>query len=233
LAHLTSHIATIIRGSVGGITYAANRSHAITARARIYPCNPKTTPQGNSKQWFLAAVQLWQVAGFLTHQSWNNLAKDAFVPCPTGLRKLSGRELFIGAVSYAYDMFNRGYVDNDPSDLAPQDFGGYPLAVLGPIAPLHPGTGFSFTGKNVSARFTAFITSNSPAFSPARYCYSDRIDQESYNSTRAVAGAAFAIDTLDLIEDATYFARIRAITVTAPYWISKAQIFRCTAIVKA
>lgn len=101
MAYALSHIFSLQRGSVGGITYFANQFHQICMRQRTAPVQPNTPFQSGIRSAFNAAEHRWESLSPLGRQNWADYAATCIYPGPAGPYSVPGRQLFIGTLGLA------------------------------------------------------------------------------------------------------------------------------------
>lgn len=101
MAYALSHLHSLVRGSVGGLTYFANQFHQICMRQRTSPVQPNTPYQSGIRSAFNAAEWRWESLSPLGRQNWDDYAATCLYPGPAGPYAVPGRQLFIGTLALA------------------------------------------------------------------------------------------------------------------------------------
>jgi hypothetical protein len=93
-----SQVYTQVSGSVGGVTYARNRT-GMYARSRALPVNPGTSFQNDVRNWFGQMASYWGLTLTADERaSWNNYAANVPVINRLGdAINLTGQSWFIGS----------------------------------------------------------------------------------------------------------------------------------------
>lgn len=101
MAYALSHIFSLQRGSVGGITYFANQFHQICMRQRTSPVQPNTAYQVGVRTAFDQAEALWDALSPAARDDWQFYANSCIYPGPAGPYTVPGRQLMIGTIALA------------------------------------------------------------------------------------------------------------------------------------
>lgn len=101
MAYVLSHMHSLIRGSVGGVTYLANQFHQIVMRARTAPVQPNTAFQVGIRTAFDAAEASWLALSEANRDDWRFYALSCVYPGPAGDYTVPGRQLFVGTLALA------------------------------------------------------------------------------------------------------------------------------------
>lgn len=102
MAYALSHLHSLVRGSVGGLTYFANQFHQICMRQRTAPVQPNTPFQTGIRTAFNAAEATWEALTPALRQEWVDYAATCVYPGPAGPYTVPGRQLMIGTLALAY-----------------------------------------------------------------------------------------------------------------------------------
>lgn len=230
MARMLSQIATIIRGSVGGLTFFAGPYHQIQVRARTAPVQPNTNFQSSIKAFFGAAVALWETISQADRDGWDQYAQTVTLQGPLGPYKPSGRDLAIGA--YSGISFNRAWatggvpavVDMDPPVLAGQ------LAITNVLVgpPTAPGTGNSISFDNIgNGESIVVFVSKSFVQSQSRNYFKGPFRTNTLKSNIVVDAGSEAVEFVQAPAGSVYFARLRAYSAVSPFRMSPDIIVRC------
>jgi len=233
MARMLGIHASIIRGSVGGNTFTANRNHQIVIRQRTAPVQPNTTFQAQVKSAFAAAVVAWETATPVARQQWNAYAQTVTLQGPLGPYQPSGRDLAIA--QYAYTQWMQNIAGISPlggaSMLAPSSAGQLAMTFLA-VQPLtSPGTGFEVVAYNMNGEDVYFGGSRSLKCASSRNYWSGPFDPSTAD-VQTVADAAQGTIAFDSLEDeGVYFVRVRMISQSAGRRLSGNFIVRAIASV--
>jgi hypothetical protein len=229
MARLLSHIASIMRGSVGGITYSANQFHQIIARQRTAPVNPNTNYQAMIRADFSAASQLYNALSAADKVLWREYAETCIYSGPLGNYTIPGRQMALAVAGTCQYLTDRGVTLTAPVEdppLVPGWLGIGDLTIEAPGAGL---TGFNISIYNPNDEAVIFFAFCSFAFSPSRMRYKGPFISERLENVSINAGATDTISFTGLIEDMAYFASVRGINVASPHRLTQLQIVRAIA----
>lgn len=213
MAKILSQVDTVRRGSVGGITYTANRYAAIVARARTVPVNPNTGYQSTVREIFKHLCGDWvNSLDQEDRDSWVWAASYHPYEGPLGTYHIPGRNYFI-----AVKMF-RNWIHTHYSgalgDALKWNFGGgwesLGTIVLGPK--LAPGKGFSVAFSRTAGNADLIVSIQMSLQQPASVSYFKGpflpvpmvIDQ-------VPGGVTTALDVETGVAPARFFIKIRGI----------------------
>lgn len=221
-----SHIHSIMRGSVGGITYTANQWYAIIARARVSPVNPSTPNQSAIRSALSAASSVWKNLADATREAWNDYAATCQYQGPLEPYYITGRLMFTACLSLVQYLDARGLYDFTPTPTAPTVPGFFSPGPINIQTPLTPGTGISLSiGNNTGEDGIAFIE-RSYAFNVSRERFKGPFLSSSGQCVECNNGTSTLVDIMDLAEGYVYFTRVRLVTAQAPFRLSAEYIFR-------
>lgn len=232
MARILSHVWSVARGSVGGITYFPNQFHQIVARHRTTPTNPNTTQQQNIRMGFDTAQEQWELLTEAARSVWNWYAQNTSFLGPLGSYTISGRTMFIRSYATALYLDIRGHMTvTPPLDIPPTSLG---LPTFGPCQcrPLvAPGIGFEVVGQQPNAEDTTLYAFLAGPFEPTRLRYKGPFITASLSSDNAAQGVAYNIPFTGLVDEKVYFVKLRAIVdnAAAAHKLSTSQIIRCVA----
>lgn len=218
MAKFLSQVYTVIRGSVGGITYTANQFQALIARARVSPVNPNTVRQTLIRSAFSGAEQLWQNLTDLARQGWEDYADTLVFTGPTGNYSVPGRQVFVGNIATA--IYLNGVL-------------GSPVAIV-TTPPVIPGflnldavnsttfitpasTGIALTATQNGAEDVVLYAGRSFAFNPSRNRFKGPMLSQTLASVTIAAPGSAILAFAGLAVDMIYFTNPRGITAQAPF----------------
>lgn len=150
MARMLSQIATVIRGSVGGITYTANQFHAIIMRARVSPVQPNTTAQQLARLALSTAQGTWLTLTQVVRDAWETYSRNLFRSGPVGTYTVPGRQSFIAGRALQNYVNDRGLAVPNFDTSAPPVFGGFylPERIVTALPPaLQTGVAISYTSE--------------------------------------------------------------------------------------
>jgi len=234
MARMLSHVHSIIRGSVGGLTYTANQWHAIIARARTGPVNPNTTRQSLIRSAFSAAQQEWLTLTDAGRDAWDAYADTCQYSGALGNYTIPGRLMFtacIGTAKFLNSLFPLIIPAIDYTAPVIPGFLNLDTVITGP--PSLVGTGFSVGATQNGTEDVAFYAERSIPFNPTRYRYKGPWLTPTLDSVSIAAPGSGIIDFLDLTEDMAYFCKCRGIVAVGAHRISNDFFLRAIAEVNA
>lgn len=231
MAKFLSQVYTTIRGSVGGITYTANQFQALVARARVSPTDPQSTFQSQMRSAFAGAEQLWQNLTAAQRTGWQDYASSLVHTGPTGTYFVPGRQVFIGIMSTAIYLKNRGASIGALTGTPPTIPGFLDVDNVTTATPSVAGdTSVSFGMTFNGVEDVVAYAYRSPAQNQSRNSYKRAYSSSTLNAIDIVAPASIIGNFLGLTADLAYFMKIRAITAQAPYRQSATYYLRQVAV---
>jgi hypothetical protein len=227
MARVKSHLMSIMRGSVGGITYLSGPNHQIVARVRTSPVNPQTTRQSQMRSEFSGAAARWNALTPAQRRDWKNYAETITIENPVDNFVPSGRQMFIGNIGTREYLTVRGITFTDYLDTAPLYPGRLVVENLDVIAPASSHTGFQVQVTNPNPEGIYMYGWISPVQNPARNTYQGKMNSESFESVN-IASLGSGVLAFDVgIDDQVFFARIRLISEEAGFRTSAQYQLRC------
>lgn len=227
MARMKSHLMSIMRGSVGGITYLAGPNHQIVARARTSPVNPQTTRQSQMRSEFSGAAARWNALTPAERRAWKNYAETITIENPVDNFVPTGRQIFIGNIGTREYLSVRGITFSDYLDTAPLYPGRLVVENLDVIPPEPAHTGFQIQVTNPNPEGVFLYGWISPVQNPSRNTYQGKMDSESLQSVNLISLGS-GIITFDVgLNDQVFFARVRLITEEAGFRTSAQYQLRC------
>ena len=231
MAKGNSHIFSVLRGSVGGITYLSGRNNAIVARQRTSPIQPNSQFQSLSKVAFASAVAAWEDATDQQREDWAAYAQTVTFTGPLGPYQPSGRDLAIAQFQMAAFGVSTGgvIIIGDPDMVPPVAAGRLALdaVVIGGLAA--PGTGISLSFDNNNGESVIAITRRSLQQSSARNFFKGPFIANSIFGTTVADGNSGTAEYTGLVEDGVYFIHVRLLSSASPRRYSNDFIFRAVA----
>lgn len=225
IAKLISHVWSVIRGSVGGITYFAGPGNTILARTKTAPVNPGTDWQGIVRESLVNAAALWkEVLTPAQRDDWDLYASTLAPSGPLGPYSLTGQQAFIQSY-VTQGWFERNGAAVVPSVNPPVisgflDVGGYQLTDR-----VNPGAGFQLEAQNHAVEDAIIQVQLSGAWTDAKHFY--RGPWQNPPQFFDIAGGTSSSFDIDVEPpDFYYFARIKALSAQAPYRTQQAIILR-------
>jgi len=230
MARASSLLMSVIRGSVGGLTYTANQFHQIVMRARTSPVNPSTQAQSSVRLGMSAANEQWDQLTDPERQAWEDYANSVTFSGPLGNYTVPGRQMALGQQVLAYYLSYQEYSDFDvPAMDPPLKLG---LLGLGPIVPAvlgTTGTGFQFGITNPNTEDITVGAWISHRQNDSRLRYKGPWYDPYFHAFEILLSSAgnFVID--DLPTDGIYFVKLKAISTNTPRRLSPSAIYRMEA----
>lgn len=229
LAKMLSQVATIIRGSAGGVTYTANQYQQIIMRARTSPVNPGSTNQGRIRAAFSQAEVLWAGLTEGERSEWDQYSDTVTRTNVFGTYTAPGRQTFIGNIGLRKYLTARGVVFTSPVNTAPLTPGPLSIPVLTETAPAS-GTGFQVGVGNGNAEDCWAVWEISPPQRGTRNFWKGPWLSNQLAAVSVTASTSGVISFTSLTEDMIYFVRVRFITKGDVCRVSAPVIIRCTAV---
>jgi len=201
---LLGQIASDIRGSIGGTTYARNRSGAY-ARNRTVPVDPATVPQSDARLRVSTLQTYFRTSlSAAERQSWRDLASATLFPNRVGQpHQLSAINLFI-RTNALRDVAGAATLDVAPAAPATTAAPALTCEIDGVSGDLEVQT----VAPSVQAGEYLFV-SVSPPQSLNRYFYKGPWTSPQRVLTSATAIPYVLIDTADLVTGSAYFIKWR------------------------
>lgn len=234
MAKMLSHVGSVIRGSVAGLTYTANQYASIVMRARVSPVQPNTNYQEWMRASSVTAEAQWKALTEAQKRNWQTFANTVSFSGPTGPYTVNARALFFGWVATRLYLSIRGSIFTTPVYTCPVTPGRIPS--IGGSALIAPTTGVgiqcSFTNQAIVAVNAIGVVSQ--PFSNSRNTWKGPFISESIVFDDAVAAAGGGtIEFTNLVLGSTYFLRILLVSNTGPCNVSLATILRFKALSSA
>ena len=226
MARALSQVYTIIRGSVGGLTYLANQFHQIVVRARTAPVQPGTVFQTAMKTAFSAAEALWSAASQATLDAWSDSAQTVIRTGPLGNYSVKNRQQFLSTLALASYLNTRFALSIPVSDDAPSTTGWLKISNFNLAPPGSAGTGFAVNVANDEDHEIIVYVNISPAFNATKNFYKGPWISSRATTFSVASQSSGTEDIINLIAGRVYFIKIRAISITAEHRISTAFIAR-------
>jgi len=228
MAKMLSQIATIIRGSVGGVTFTANQFQQIIMRAKTSPVNPSTTRQGWIRTALGAASQQWNILTDPMREAWNDYADTLQFTGPLGAYSMPGRQIMVGNCCFILYCNNFLAVPLVLDYEAPTAPGFAAYEVVKTVAPA-AGVGFAVSLTNSSGLDMTALVERSIAFNPARQRYKGPFLSSTAVAVPTPDSTSALIEFQGLQEDAVYFVRIRGCETETNYRLTQETILRVVA----
>lgn len=229
MARMLSQVATIIRGSVGGLTYFKTRTQAIAMRARVAPSNFASNDRSTIRGAMAYASAAWDAMSEADRILWKLYADSVTYQGPTGPYTLTGRESFIASYSLGRYANQQGISSITLGDAPPDPIGRYNPDSPQLAAPTAAGTGFSITVTNDTGLDGVLLYQRSAGFKQTVNSFKGPWLPGSFSGLAMPTGASSTVDVVSLTEDSKYFVRLRAITDAEPLIISNEWILSVVA----
>lgn len=221
MARALSQVYTIIRGSVGGLTYLANQFHQIVVRARTAPVNPATSQQTIIRSAFSAAAQAWKEATPAERISWGTYAHSCIFTGPLGDYTIPGRSIMMAGFTAATYLNETGLIVNTPADTPPiqtgfANFG--TIKTIPPVVPSSTGIGISIGNPNPSD--LGVLLNVSLGFHPSRNFYKGPWDLSLLDGLSIAPTTTGTIEISGLETGLKYFFRLKGVEIDGPHRIT-------------
>jgi hypothetical protein len=215
MAKILSQIATVIRGSIGGITFLANGSQSIVARARVSPVNPNSAAQTDIRTGFSFAQQRWEDMDQAERDGWEDYADSLVWEGPTGSYSVPGRQVWTGNASFLQFLNNSGLATITIFDTPPTVTGFAKFDLIQSADPGAPGTGFDLNLLQTSGDPMDVLINVSLGFNPTRNRYKGPWADAQTRYIQLASGVTVNIPIDGLTEGQAYFFRVRGVTNSA------------------
>lgn len=217
MAKAKSHLMSIIRGSVAGVTYLSGPDHQIVMRQRTTPVNPQTTRQSQMRSEFSGAAARWNALTDAQRRAWELYAQTVTIENPVDNFSPSGRQLFIGNIGTREYLTVRGITFTDYLDTAPLYNGRLVVENLDIIPPAAGKTGFQVQVTNPNPEGIYLYGFVSPVQNPARLTYQGPFQTESLQYVN-IASLGSGVLQFDLaLDDDVHFVKVRLISEEAGF----------------
>lgn len=231
MARALSHVHSIIRGSVGGLTYTANQFYQIIMKNRTAPVQPNTTPQQLARNAITSAQGTWNGLTSIVRQSWQNYSINLNWPDPLGTHKVPGRQVFIAGRSMQDYILAAGLaVPSFVTSAPPSFFGFYLPTTIQIVAPVGLGTGIGVSvGAEASTDGTFLIELSGP-WTDTRQRYKGPWQNQYTTAVVVPKATTVVVDFLGFQVDDVIFVRVKAVADDAPPRVSAQTILRGYAV---
>ncbi len=232
MAKILSPNWSIIRGSIAGITYTANRHAAIVARQRVAPTNPNSNRQVEVRSSFAEAGAQWSKLSPVDKEDWKGYAQGTVYSGPTGNYTLTGRTSFIASftLSSYMDIIEAGiHPVILTAPLTPGFLNLGPIQILPISGPSQ--TGFTISVTNSTPEDVVALINVSRAYSNSRFSDPGVYDPDLTQLLPIGAESSQPLDILNLEDGLHYFIKVRGINSGVDNRI--ASIFKSLAVANA
>lgn len=230
MARAKSHLMSIIRGSVGGLTYLANQYHQIVMRQRTAPVDPGSNPQMSMRSSIAAASGLWRTFATELRQKWADYAATLQYEGPLGKYKVPGRNVMMGTNAVARYLNDNLGLSLSLIGEAPGLPGFLPLGSVHIVPPSGPAvTGFGISVGNDTLDDILVYLSRSFAFDDTRNSFKGPFIQSTLQSFVVPAQTTAVHEIVGLVTDSIYFVKLRGITDDVGARLSSEYILRAIA----
>lgn len=230
MARALSQVYTVIRGSVGGVTYLANQFHQIIVRARTAPVDPSTTNQAIMRSAVAEANATWRSMLQSVRDLWDNWAQNVTFNGPLGNYTVPGRQLFVMARAMQTYLINKWSASITQVVTPPSYNNLYLLGSMKIRPPAAPGTGFKLEVNSEDLEDGFVHTVISAPFALTRNRFKGPFLSESGQATAITAGGQADIEYVGLTSGQAYFVRVRAVSDAAGPRTSKVYYVRAIAV---
>jgi hypothetical protein len=212
MAKILSQIATVIRGSIGGITFTSNGSQSIVARARVAPVNPNTAPQTDIRTGFSGANQDWEDMTQADRDGWKDYAESLVYEGPLGQYSIPGRQVWISNAAFLGYLNNRGLATITIDDTPPTVTGFSKFNMIVSEDPSAPGTGFDLQLRQQSGTDMHVLVQVSLGFNPTRERFKGPWASANTQYISLASGVTGILNFTGLVDGQAYFYRVRGVT---------------------
>lgn len=232
MARVLSHLHSIMRGSIAGVTYFANQYHQILIRARTAPVQPNTPQQTLIRSAMTGANDGWIQLTTGEHTAWANYAMLTQWPGPLGPYTITGRLCYIAMKALRLFITTAGYAIPSGPDTAPAPLTGfYNLKNVSCAAFVVPGqTGIAVSLATEVAQDACVLYELSPPMPPTRFRFKGPWDTSLNQAHIHVKNTVPIINFVNLAPDSAYFVRVKAVADDAPGRVSPEFIIRCLSV---
>jgi hypothetical protein len=227
---MLSHVASLIRGSVGGLTYTANQFHAIVIRARVSPVQPGTIYQNMLRSAAIYAEIVWKALTANQKRAWELFADTVSFTGPAGSYTVPGRTLFFGWIADRYYHFLRGAPFEQMVNTSPTTPGRLAQPTFLLIAPPAVGVGFQVAFTNPSAIENVMFLVRSRGFNNGRNFWKGPWVSETLQYFPAPPASSTTFEFSDLVLGQVYFVKVYQIQRAGEAQVSNFTIYRTTAV---
>ena len=231
MAQLISPIASMIRGSVAGLTFSATRNSPITLRRRLSPVHVFSMNRVASKGSLGVASGMWNALTQLQRDAWVTFGLSLSKTKPEGAYTLTGREAMMGVTAFAHRMFQLGLISAEPSGVAPVVFGWETPPTFTVTTLVVAGTGFRVRVQYPLSQSVDIFYCLSYAGSGRRMTRNSYMNQSTWTKLSLSGISDQYIVLTGLTAGAAYYLQIRCMNPTAPYRISNLITVRGVAAV--
>lgn len=221
MAKVLSHMHSIIRGSVGGVTYSANRYAQIIMRARTVPTNPQREFQELMRSIMADSSEAWKQLLQSERDAWESYAQTLEYQGPLGPYSVPARNVFMGSYSVASYAQARGLGSVVAGDEPPDSPG---FLNLGNVQSTDPQTaladGIGFQATNGTGEAITLLAWRSFAFEPTKGYYNGPWVQEDTQGVDIAASTSGVGEFIGLTVGKKYFMKLRAVSQAEPIRIS-------------
>lgn len=230
MAKVKSHLFSVMRGSIAGITYTANTFCSIIARARTIPTNTNTQYQQQIRACFTQAKAIWPTLARNIRAGWDNWAATVTLMGPTGPYTVPGRQWYQGIRATVYYLALRGAAFGTASNAAPTTHGLISMGIWVVTAPA-TGDGYKITFSPITLEKLLYYATRSQAFTDDRNYFSGPFESDTLiTESQTLVSDPVILERTDLEPGSIYFERIRTISHAGPFRVSEELILRIEAL---
>lgn len=227
---LLSHVWSIARGSVAGITYTANQWHQIVARARTAPVQPQSNLQNIVRGAFSNAVKGWTLMSAGQRLNWDAYAATCTFQGPLGPYTVPGRQMWIATETFRLFLNNAFMTSLPLSYDAPTKAGWLSIGPITVVAPAAGNSGYSLSIPNPMDEDVTVLANRSIAFDISRNSFKGPWVPFAGEWLDIVTLTAGRVDFYALGPGDAYFGDVRGISSDAPYRLSELQYYRAESV---
>lgn len=222
---MLSHIASVARGSVGGLTYSANQFYQIICKTRTAPVQPNTQPQTRVKGAFTQASTDWLIQIPVVRDAWRDYAESLVYTGPLGDYSVSNRSVFMSNIGWMHYLASRGITLASSQKTAPTETGFLGIGAVTLGAPAAPGIGFNIDIDNPNTEDVQAIFYISRPFDVTRERFKGPFDSDTLTALPIETLSTANVDVGPLVNGKRYFIRLRLIVDDGPKRISTEQFY--------
>jgi len=229
MARGLSALFTVLRGSIGNLTFFSGRHHSILVRDRIAPVQPDTPAQQNIRAAMTAANAFWLSISNADRKGWVQYAKSLKHYHPVNRIQDIGRMAFLTAniLREYWILEGLALIASDGSPPAPD--GWLPIPNLQVVNDSPGQIGFRLRWQFNYTEDMYFIAIRSPGFPITRNRYKGPWVQSSLRRSTIPAGNSTSMNFRGLVAGQAYFVCYRATTRYNPVRVSHTGIIRVIA----
>lgn len=214
MAKCLSHTMSVIRGSVGGLTYTKNQYAGIIMKRRMPPTNPNTLLQSEMRSVMSQVNYQW--SNLLTQterDDWDLYAMNTPLSGPIGEYNISGRLFFIAGRSLAQYLKNRFSLVGAVSNTAPTSPGLLGISAFSVVSATGPATGIDVSFSNLATEGVGFLVNVSAPYNASRQIAHGPWDSNLTEGGEVAGSGSPLVNIPSLVSGKRYFVRLRVVVL--------------------